>query len=303
MTHRNNFDALRLIAALTVLVSHQFLFTGQDQPTPYSDIPLGQFGVYVFFSISGYLVSASWRRDPSLGRFLIRRALRIVPGLLVVMGVVEAVLMALGIESFTMNPVSEPNGSLWTIPIEVQCYLLFALGAVIVRRGALPFLLILLACLLHRYSFLVCFGSLFAAGAFLDQYPKLRRATPLLVVLGMVALHLMHNPYLGLSLIIAPLSVWFGTQSWPIVRDVGRYGDFSYGVYLYACFVQQLAVMWLDLSFTSLLTVSILVTFVCAWASWRFVESPAMTLRQHLSFRPRWTSRSDGVQVGNVRIA
>src|SRR5688500_9554072 len=139
--HRNNFDALRLAAALAVLVSHQFLFTGRPQPEVAPGVTLGILAGMVFFSISGYLVSASWRHDPCLGRFLIRRGLRIVPGLFAAWLLMAAIDVALP-DGFTMNPVAEVNGSLWTIPFEVQCYLLFAAGAVLIRSPALMLALI-----------------------------------------------------------------------------------------------------------------------------------------------------------------
>ena len=41
-------------------------------------------GLFIFFSISGYLISMSWDMDPSLKRYFIKRALRIFPALIVV---------------------------------------------------------------------------------------------------------------------------------------------------------------------------------------------------------------------------
>ncbi len=66
---RNNFDGLRLLAALLVVYGHQTI----DQT--------GTAGLrlVMFFSISGFLVTGSWARDPHVGRFLARRFLRIWP--------------------------------------------------------------------------------------------------------------------------------------------------------------------------------------------------------------------------------
>ncbi len=77
----NNFDGIRLLAALAVLVSHQFAVSGLPEPVFGSFISLGSSGVVVFFVISGYLVTRSWLNDPSLLRFAARRLLRIWPGL------------------------------------------------------------------------------------------------------------------------------------------------------------------------------------------------------------------------------
>src|SRR6202140_773674 len=86
---RNNFYALRLIAALSVVFSHSFLIAeGTEANEPFVRLTgnqciLGLVGVFVFFIISGYLVTESWCRSPMPGRFALRRGLRIYPGLLV----------------------------------------------------------------------------------------------------------------------------------------------------------------------------------------------------------------------------
>src|SRR5437868_14731690 len=83
----NNFDALRLIAALSVVFSHSFLIAdGSEANEPFvwltgNQCILGLVGVLVFFVISGYLVTESWCRSPLPGRFLLRRTARIYPGL------------------------------------------------------------------------------------------------------------------------------------------------------------------------------------------------------------------------------
>src|SRR5436305_9606461 len=86
---RNNFDALRLLAALSVVFSHAFLIAeGSEANEPFVRLTgnqciLGLVGVFVFFIISGYLVTESWCRSPAPGRFAMRRFLRIYPGLAV----------------------------------------------------------------------------------------------------------------------------------------------------------------------------------------------------------------------------
>jgi thiamine-phosphate pyrophosphorylase len=80
---RNNFDTLRLIAATSVIFSHAFLLaTGRQDGEPLMLLTggqtiLGVVGVFVFFVISGYLVTQSWERAPSLPHFAVKRVLRI----------------------------------------------------------------------------------------------------------------------------------------------------------------------------------------------------------------------------------
>ena len=90
MTKQNNFDGLRLIGAMMVLVSHQFALSGRVEPHVVGDVSWGAFGVLIFFSISGLLVGQSWLDDPDVGRFSQRRLLRIWPGLAAVVLVASA---------------------------------------------------------------------------------------------------------------------------------------------------------------------------------------------------------------------
>ena len=86
-----NFDLMRLVAALLVVVSHTFPLAGQAPFRIMGVEDLGALGVSVFFVLSGYLVSASYERDPK--SYLLKRILRIEPGLIASL-VVTVVLLA-----------------------------------------------------------------------------------------------------------------------------------------------------------------------------------------------------------------
>ena len=159
--HSNNFDAIRIAAALAVLVSHHYALTAQAEPSFLGLHTWGGTAVIVFFVISGYLVTSSWYNDPSALRFAQRRILRIWPALAVVV-----VLTAYGLGAwvtslplmeywkhratldyllniklnvhyvlpgvFESNPYPRGvNGSLWTIPLEVRCYVVMALAGLL----------------------------------------------------------------------------------------------------------------------------------------------------------------------------
>src|SRR3954447_4385276 len=86
----NNFDTLRLTAAAMVLVSHSFplAYGSNDAGEPlwklsHNQATLGTLSVWVFFIISGYLITQSFAKAPDPGRYLSARCLRIFPGLLV----------------------------------------------------------------------------------------------------------------------------------------------------------------------------------------------------------------------------
>lgn len=89
----NNLDAMRLVAAVLVVVGHCYaLAIGSTQAFPYGDItgdPIfrltrgqifgGTLGVDFFFLISGFLVTRSWLRCRDSADYLWRRALRLCP--------------------------------------------------------------------------------------------------------------------------------------------------------------------------------------------------------------------------------
>jgi peptidoglycan/LPS O-acetylase OafA/YrhL len=171
--HSNNaFDFLRVVAASAVLYSHSHALLGLPEPRPVAGYTLGTLAVFVFFAISGFLVSQSWDRDPNLQRFALRRALRILPGLIVAVSFTTFVIGPLMTDLplptyflaaetwsyftsnaslivgrytlpgvFKTNPFPNAvNGSLWTLRYEVLVYAVLAAFGMIVRRSRLRFL-------------------------------------------------------------------------------------------------------------------------------------------------------------------
>jgi peptidoglycan/LPS O-acetylase OafA/YrhL len=151
----DGFGILRIVAALMVIFSHAFPLSGLPEPIWRKgsvDVSFGSTGVDIFFVISGYLVYASWLRDPNRSRFAARRVARIWPGL-VVMLLLTTLLMGPLVTTlsparflsdagtgayllgsiflmpvwslpgvFQATPYHTVNGSLWTLPIEVSAY-------------------------------------------------------------------------------------------------------------------------------------------------------------------------------------
>lgn len=283
--HANNFDGLRLIAALLVLWSHMFALSGRPEPMLLGGHGYGNLGVLIFFSISGYLVSMSWGRDPRATSFLAKRVLRIMPALLVAIPLQVAVVWSTGLWGFPDNSYHTLNGSLWTIPYEVFCYFVLLGLSLLVRPAALVMALIwLVAYVLRPSGFIVehvvGFGLFFSLGWLLSAYPGLLRWWPALAGLGLWVALGQHLTNLGLALIVAPLVVLVGVRSWPVLRTAGRLGDVSYGVYIYAWPVQQLTVVALpDAPYIALLAITLPATLILAWLSWHVVEHPSLQLK------------------------
>jgi peptidoglycan/LPS O-acetylase OafA/YrhL len=90
---RNSYNLLRILAALSVLVSHSFTIpvgAGSVEPlAAFTPFTLGQHAVNLFFVISGLTLSSSMARNPDLVHYAWARFLRIFPALFV-FGVVFA---------------------------------------------------------------------------------------------------------------------------------------------------------------------------------------------------------------------
>jgi peptidoglycan/LPS O-acetylase OafA/YrhL len=284
---RNNFDALRLLGALLVLISHQFALSGRREPMLVGDHSFGNLGVLVFFAISGYLVTSSWLSDPHILRFCVRRTLRMLPALCVSIPLTWAVIGALGLTGFPDNPRHLTNGSLWTIKYEVCCYALLLLAGVATRRPAVVLAIGMLCGSVLTgaqvgASMLADFGLFFAAGSLLRAYPILCAALPgLVLALAGYGLIRIDQTKLGLALIVPPLTIAIGTRSWIGMRDLSRFGDLSYGVYIYAWPVQQIevALMGRGAPCLELLAITIPVTFALAAASWHLLEKKALRFK------------------------
>ena len=182
----NNFDLLRLLAAFLVIFSHSYPITGFGWAEPigkwtgYRDG--GNFAVCIFFAISGFLVTRSLARN-SVSAYLAARALRILPGLAVVV-LVQTLVVGL---IFTTLPAPEylahpgtfdglrsilvfdvrfalpgvfqghpmdgvVNGSLWTLPIETGFYLLLPLLGLTTLLGSRRLWILLLVLAAARAS-------------------------------------------------------------------------------------------------------------------------------------------------------
>jgi peptidoglycan/LPS O-acetylase OafA/YrhL len=203
----NSLNALRLLLATLVIVSHAWPIGGFGPDPTIGGLGLGGWAVAGFFAISGYLITSSRFRSDLLP-YLWRRFLRIFPGLwvcLLVIALVFAPLAALtqawpeGITASTLTRYVFTNGlfihaqegigstlhgvpyanswdgSLWTLRYEFGCYLL--LGAFLllpfVRRRPGSLAALFAACLLVTvlaFELDVHFPATVATAAYLGTY-------------------------------------------------------------------------------------------------------------------------------------
>lgn len=166
MDHRNNFNLLRLFAACQVVFMHSYAHLHLPAPS-WLFAALAQFpGVALFFVVSGFLVSDSCLRS-SAGEFFFKRSLRIYPGLIVNIVVLEGLMFMTGglkteswatyltiysqvylltasdwiagqfvsvhhIKSFFHD---YPSGVLWTLTVELSFYLVLPVLMTVVKHS------------------------------------------------------------------------------------------------------------------------------------------------------------------------
>ena len=112
----NNFNLIRIVAALVVLVTHSFALVGES-----IGMTIGLIAVDVFFIVSGFLVTASLLTRQSTIEFLWARALRIFPALLVMLLLTVFVLGPF----FTSLPLSSYFSDRTTYDYLLKCSTLF----------------------------------------------------------------------------------------------------------------------------------------------------------------------------------
>jgi peptidoglycan/LPS O-acetylase OafA/YrhL len=157
----NSLNAIRLVLAATVIVSHSWPLGHFGSPPTHGGFAPGGWAVDAFFVLSGYLITGS-RLNNDLGSYLKRRVLRIYPGFLVCLLSVVLVFGPIGyfhlhhtLRGYLSTPsspihylvgnlglkirvpgvadVPSPHGAiagtLWTLYFEFLCYLIVGLLA------------------------------------------------------------------------------------------------------------------------------------------------------------------------------
>lgn len=327
----NNFDALRVAAAIAVILGHATDLRGSPESIAVVlGLPVSQLGVAVFFVISGYLITGSWVRRPHLPRYLTSRVLRIIPGLALVtvmaafvLGPIVTVLSPQAYfgsgetYSYLRNAVLVPNyllpgvfgdnpyplavnGSLWTLPAEFACYLVVPVLGWLPKKLRVPSWVlfglasIVLATMWHlnffgaRVESAATMWVFFAGGALVRLTLGTKRlrldVASVVVVAWLVYVTILPQHGLYAAWLALPYCLLaFGTQSTPVLRRVSRFGDLSYGLYLWAFPVQQAVIHYFGVLPWGLDVVIVTtVTAVFAYASWHVVERPSMNLAQKL---------------------
>ena len=345
------FDYLRILLASAVLLWHSYQYSyGQDAMLAAYTAGWGYLVVLIlpiFFALSGFLVSTSIDRSPSIAAFLGLRAIRIFPGLVVEV-TLSAVLLGPLVSGLTLKEYSSSpeffryflnclgwihytlpgvfhdniypnlvNASLWTVPFELECYVLISglafIGVFKRRNLLLPIFIAvsvavavnLLAKGHHPLYHSVLNGRMLVLNFFAGiVFSRLRSSIPYNVPAGIFALIAASGMLLTGDILpyFSPLFIGYGTVCLGLTNPrrtlIVTSGDYSYGVYLYAGPIQQTIVYVLGRQSTWIVNVAIALPLAVALAlfSWWCVEKPFLKLRRFITRRPAPTPAREGTE-------
>ena len=193
------------------------------------------------------------------------------------------------------------NGSLWTLPIELSMYLLVAIiGIAGVLRDSRLFnvlcVVFILAFIANPKQFLllntpgdVYLGLSFLLGAFFCvNKNSIKLTAPGLLLCLVPCLVTFKTPYYNFfALVFFSYAVlYIGLHERIRLPALDRYGDFSYGLYLYAFPFQQLSIFYLGTESPLLINATaFLGAMLLSITSWFLVEKPALAYKSQLTLK------------------
>ena len=287
----SNLNFIKFVAAILVIYSHSFyICLGQGHSDLVSSltngyISFGAISVSLFLFVSGLLVTKSLLKSKSAKQYFVGRIVRIFP-LLIIVVMATAFILGLFVTDlptleylsnlktyrylsyillipsyflpgvFTSNPTNVVNGPLWTIVLEMICYvLLFIMFKLNFLKKKNTFLIIL-GCitgslfLILLNLFKVNFYSdylrpiiLFFEGTLCYIYrDKIKLNSYLFVfmfLLGVISISLIVLPDIALLICLPYIVLYLSYIQKQCIKILSVLGEYSYGIYLVAYPIQQ----------------------------------------------------------------
>jgi len=343
----NNFDLIRLIAAFQVALKHGYYHLEVSEEYGLFIRLVDLFpGVPIFFFVSGFLISKSYESRKSHFEYFQNRCLRLYPALILctllsILSVyatgyfksVDTSAASILMWIFTQisflqfyNPdymrafsTGVLNGSLWTIAVELQFYVLVPVLYALLnsvkshKKNAVLLFLIIVFALVHYYFHVhagqfaeslvyklisVSFAPwvyMFFVGVFFQHnfkwfYEKLHGKGLVMLCLYLVVSYIAvtymdarvgnyTNIVLYVLLVLVVFSVAYSFVSFS--QRVFQKNDISYGVYIYHMPIFNLFIFYGLVSSVSYYLIAIILTLICASASWFLLEKRSLKFKRH----------------------
>lgn len=345
----NNLNLLRFIAALNVTYQHTYPLVFN---TGYGIDFFANFvmSVSLFFLISGFLITKSYIKNPSIFTYFRNRFLRIFPGLFIcvlftilIIGPLATSLplkeyfLSKKVWDYFFNNISlnidfilpgvfennmyknAVNGSLWTIPLEIYCYLLVAFFGIthIIKKNKviISFLLIILFyyLIISKFFFslfpdsfpeiiksnanITCITYFFIGIVFYLNFNKIKfnnKSGILSILIYSIILYLdlklnVSNSYVNIinKIIVFPYMIFyfafFVDLKFEFLKNFGKNYDLSYGIYIYSFPISQSLIYFYNnqISFWHHFILSMLIAMIFAFLSFKFIEKPCLNLKKY----------------------
>lgn len=320
----NNFLYVRLLASTMVVAGHSLGLSKEytKEAMSYFSIlgfPIHGLGVLIFFTLSGYLITASIYNSKSIIDYSASRILRIFPALIVCVSITALILGPL----MTAFPLSEYlsspgtwnyiitnsslstaifflpgiehsiNGSLWTIPIEGRLYVIVGiLGLLSIVKSRVAFIAAMVAILYAITENLS------------DQIPGSKDNINIVMCFFIgsafytLRSHVFISPYIAAALALSCILLDGTVIGKPVLFITTAYlvllvgyskkipkpkiiSDYSYGIYLYSFVIQTTIVYYIpEISAITLALLSIPLSWIAGATSWKMVEKPMLSLKK-----------------------
>lgn len=335
-TKQNNFDFIRLFAAVLVIFSHSYPLTlGSDEyellfRLTKGELTFGNLAVYIFFIVSGFLITMSFDKTKDVIYYSKSRIIRIFPALIFVVllttFIIGPLVTTLSVKSyfsqyetynylkmisltvwvdklpgvFVGNELQSVNGSLWTLGFEVAFYIVVGLLGILKSLNKIViFTLFYLSLVLSFFGppswlnygeyFGVTFDyqlvnlfRFFSAGMLIYLFRDkiiINKSFAIFSLAMLITSYLMGQFILGFLFFGSYLLFYFAFVPIKKISNINKFGDFSYGLYIYAFPIQQTVSYLYDISPFLNFVISLPLTLLCAFISWHLVEKRFMKLK------------------------
>lgn len=338
ISRENNFDLIRLFAAFQVLLGHGLAHLAIDDNFLIADIFDVFPGVLMFFTVSGFLIFSSFDRNNNLIKYFYNRFLRLFPalwlcffitlGLLFIFKIISisdffsGTILTWSLTQVTIfqfwTPdilrswgVGTPNGSLWTIPVELQFYILLPAVVLLLKKVRLvhKFLFLSICSVLfnvflsdfkgEKENLMIKLASVsllpylycFLAGSIMYMYwgeiKKFVEGKALLwlsvfiifcQLTGKYPSYYPHNIQIISNLLLSILTISLAF-TFPKSGKLLKGNDISYGMYIYHMLVINSLVTLGYVGNIKYLFLTIILTTILSCISWFFVEKKALSLK------------------------
>jgi len=211
---------------------------------------------------------------------------------------------------FTDRPDRGVNGSLWTLQYEFFMYILIFFVFLLPKRAIGWGLILIVAVFsvpalqsLHASqriaTFHVSVGDFWKCGFHFMTGALIAHFWPALWSKKLIAIIAATTIFAALAIAAPAMRSWMLALVWlpllllcmsPIASGFSRFGDASYGVYIYAFPIQQVAIIMIP-GFLVSMAVSFVLTVAVGYACWHGLEQRCLSMRSDLSLRWRTASR------------